>query len=210
MSEIKYYIIDIETNGLRLKHHELTEVSFIRVDDKMIFSKQVKCDYPNRASLDALKITGKTIQDLYYGEKKNDVVAMIKNFLNKDNLTPEHRCIIGHNVNFDRSHLLALFDEFNETFPANLWLDTMGMMRQIIKQANPGIKRPKINLEASCQFFKLEKTASFHNAKGDAKNTFYLWQKIQAINFDYLPYIKRLPHKEEVIATEENLSDLYD
>ena len=61
MSGIHYYVIDTETTGLKSNYHEMTEIGIIRCSDRVQLWRQIKCFYPERASLDALEITKKKL-----------------------------------------------------------------------------------------------------------------------------------------------------
>jgi DNA polymerase III epsilon subunit-like protein len=201
---VEYYCLDLETTGLG-KDHEVVEISVIRCRDKVQITRFIAAEHPERASLDALAICNKTMNDLKIGTSKEEAVDDVEKFLNEDGSTPAHRCIVGHNIiNFDLRFLHALWTKCGRTFPANMFLDTMQMARQAAK--GMGIVKPKVNLQASCDLFGIKKTATFHNSKMDTRNTFFLWKKlVEEINLDYLPMIKTLPH---VVKSSEQMSDI--
>ena len=190
---IKFYVIDTETTGLRANYHEITELSIIRCSDRVQLTESIICENPERASIDALNITGKSIDDLSYGNTKEFVVNKVNKFLNEDNLTPAHRCFIAHNANFDMKFMHALYDSVNIDFPVNLWLDTILLTRDFAKKE--GIIKPKVNLEAACDLLKIKKVAGKHNSKSDSRNTYLLYKElIENKNIDYLPFIKTSVH----------------
>lgn len=200
MSEIKFYIIDTETNGLNAKMHEMTEIGIIRFEDRTQLWRNIKCIYPERSSYDALKITGKTLADLNNGFNKEKVVEECNNFFSQDGLNPAFRCIVAHNMSFDKKFLHALWESCGQQFPANLWIDTIPMIRQFAKQN--GIIKPKTNLQASCDLVGIKKFADKHNAKVDSKNTYLLFKSlIEDKKIDYLPFIKTFNH---VLSNEQN------
>lgn len=190
---IEYYIIDTETNGLKENYHEMTEIGIIRVKDRVQLWSQIKCEYPERSSFDALKITNKTISDLSIGKTKEEIVQECNAFFEEDNLTPAHRCIICHNANFDQRFLHSLWKSVNKEFPANLWLDTMSMVRLYAK--DNGIIKPKVNLHASCDLLEIKKISKAHNAKVDSRNTYLLFDKlVNEKKQNFLPLIKTAVH----------------
>jgi DNA polymerase III epsilon subunit-like protein len=196
MSKIIYYTLDCETSGLSTSQHEVLDISIIRCFDKVQITKNIKAETPHTASLDALAITKKSMSDLYLGDSKENVVNSIDAFFEEDQSSPAFRCIVGHNIAFDRKFLHALWAKCGKSFPANLWIDTIPMVRAVAK--SQGIVKPKVNLEAACDFFGIKKTATFHNAKMDARNTFFLWQKLtQELKVDYIGNIKTIPHLSE-------------
>ena len=191
MSGIKYYVLDTETNGLMSNYHEITEISIIKAEDKRQLFEKVRCEYPERSSLDALRITGKSIHDLKNGKSQLEIVDMVDRFLNLDNLTSGNRCIIAHNSTFDRKFCHALWAKMERKFPADLWLDTIPMFKKYTKENSLVTKS---NLTAACDTLQIKKSGSAHNASSDTRNTFYLWKKLCDIGINPLPFIKTEPH----------------
>lgn len=194
MQGISYYSLDTETNGLSTKAHEVTEISIIRHSNRVQLTRNIICERPENSSVDALRITGKTMADLLNGLPKADVVAECNKFFNEDGLTPAHRCIVGHNIiSFDKRFLHALWESVGETFPAILWLDTMQLTKHYAKQI--GLVKPKVNLDAACNMLEIKKAAGMHNAKSDTRNCYLLWKAlIEDKKVDYLPFIKTAAH----------------
>jgi DNA polymerase III epsilon subunit-like protein len=131
------------------------------------------------------------------------VVEQFEKFLNEDGLTPAHRCIVGHNIyTFDKKFLFALWESVGKEFPAHLWLDTIHLTKQFIKNSGidkdckaKGIKKPKVNLHASCDLVGIKKISTAHSAKSDTRNTYLLWKDlVDNKGVDYLPHIKTAIH----------------
>lgn len=207
MNSLVMYVADCETTGLDSTRQEITEISIIRVSDRVQLNKNVKCDRPQNANLDSLRITNKTMSDLSKGDSKIDVIKSVQKFLNEDKLTSAHRCFICHNSLFDRKFLHAMWKEANYKFPADLWLDTIPMCKLFAKNNN--IIKPKVNLSSACDLLGIKKVAGFHSAKGDTRNTYFLYKSLLENKIDYLPFIKNIPHIINDIVEEENLNDLY-
>lgn len=204
MSGINYYVVDTETTGLSVANHEIVEISIIRCSDKVQITRQIIAEFPERASLDALAITKKSMADLAIGKSKEEVVEECEKFFEQDGSSVESRCIIAHNYSFDQRFLHALWSKCGKVFPANMWADTIALTKLAAKQQ--GIIKPKTNLEAACDLFGIKKTATFHNAKMDTRNTFFLWKKLtEELKVDYLPLIKTIPHinKSERLSIED-------
>lgn len=225
MSGLKYYVIDIETTGLKKDYHEMSELSIIRAEDRMQLTRMVKCNYPERASLDALEITKKTFDDLRQGTLKSDLVREANEFFSKDGAMPAARCIVGHNIiNFDKKFLHALWESEGQEFPAHLWLDTITLTKKFLEShevaENKIIKtatgKISTTLHASCDMTGVNKIASAHNAKSDTRNTYMLWKKlVDEYEIDYLPHIKNFPHvikknEDELEDIDELISELGD
>ena len=201
---IVYYVIDTETTGLKINYHECTEIGIIRATDRMQLWRNIKCERPETASFDALKITNKTLADLEKGFPKEQVVEECEKFFNEDGLTPAHRCIIGHNIfSFDKRFLFALWESVGKTFPATLWLDTIPMIKKYVK--DNGLGKMKINLHAACDIVGVKKLSDSHNAKVDSRNSYLLWKNlVEDKKIDYLPFIKTAVH---TLAVDPVLDD---
>lgn len=214
MSGITYYCIDTETNGIKSGFHEMTEIGVIKASNYVQLWKKIKCDYPERSSWDALKITGKTMADLAIGETKEDIVNLTNKFLNEDGLTPAHRCIIAHNAAFDRRFLHALWESVGKEFPASLWLDTIALTSEFIKKSDPktlnitktATGKISKTLHAACDLVGIKKIAEAHNARVDSRNTILLWKAlVETHKIDYIPHIKTFVHS---IATQQSVDEL--
>lgn len=191
---LHYYIIDTETNGLKSSWHEVTQISIIRYSDRNQLSKYIKIEYPSRTNPEALKVTKRTMADLAKGLSKEEVVDACVNFLEQDEVTPEARCIIGHNVSFDKRFCHALWESCGKKFPAYLWLDTMACAKYHLTR-NLGMEKPSVKLDSCMEHFGLTKRGEAHNAIVDTQNTYVLYEHLKKESFDFLPYIKRMPHE---------------
>lgn len=204
---IQYFIIDTESNGLSSTEHELNEISIIRTVDKVQLTKQIICEHPEKSSYDALRITGKSLADLQKGFPKEEVVGLVEKFFADSGGEANNRCIVAHNAQFDRKMLWALWAKCNKEFPAFYWLDTIHMTRNYAKKQQ--IIKPKVNLAAACDLLQIKKVAGVHNAKSDARNTFYLWQKLMS-EVDHLEHIKLFKHELSPSKPEEDsMEDLF-
>lgn len=199
MSGLQYYVIDTETTGLKSGYHEVTEIGIIRVTDRVQLWRQIKCIYPERANFDALAITKKTMADLERGYDRDAVVAECEKFFAEDGLTPAHRCIIAHNAPFDRKFLQAMWEAAGKEFPAHLWLDTISMTKDFLKNADQtqlnivktATGKVSTKLHACCDMVGIKKISEAHNAKVDSRNTYLLYRNlIDEKKVDYLPLVK--------------------
>lgn len=200
MSGLNYYILDTETTGLKAQgyFHEIHELSIIRVSDKVQLTQDISCKYPRRANYDALKLTHKTIKDLYKGVSRETAIESVEKMLNKDNSTPEGRVIVAYNGAFDRRFLHALWKSENKEFPANLWLDPLKIMRKYAKTQNWG--KVSLGLDSACDLMGIKKFAAHtaHTAKGDTRRTYFLYKTlIDDVGLDHLSYIETHVHKLE-------------
>lgn len=212
MSGLQFYIIDTETTGLKQNYHEMTEIGVIRCTDRVQLWRQIKCIYPERANFDALAITKKTMADLERGFDKEMVVAECEKFFAEDGLTPAHRCIVAHNAAFDRKFLHSLWESCGKEFPAHLWLDTISLTKEFLKQVDQSqlniVKtatgRVSTQLHACCDMVGVKKISEAHNAKVDSRNTYLLHRNlIEEKKIDYLPFIKTAIHNISGSSDEE-------
>lgn len=201
MSELHKYIIDVESSGLNPLYHEMTEISVIRVSDKVQISRNIKCRYPERSSLDSLRITNKTMADLKNGDDSLKVVNDINAFLAQDGATDLERCIIAHNANFDVKFCNAMWQNCGSFFPFRYQLCTWQMSKFFLKKI--GETNQKSNLNDICDFFKIKKYANAHSAKTDTRHTYHLYQKLINESYvDILNFIKPFENKPKEEAEE--------
>jgi len=214
MSGLQYYVIDTETTGLKSGYHEMTEIGIIRVTDRVQLWRQIRCVYPERANFDALAITKKTMADLERGYDREAVVAECEKFFAEDGLTPAHRCIVAHNAAFDRKFLHAMWEASGKEFPAHLWLDTISLTKEFLKNADQSqlviaktpTGRVSTQLHACCDIVGIKKISEAHNAKVDSRNTYLLHRSlIDDKKVDYLPFIKTEVHTVNPPSDEEGL-----
>ena len=112
-------------------------------------------------------------------------------FSQLDGSNPESRCIIGHNIGFDRRFVWRHWEAIGRKFPAHLWLDTLEVMRKLAKKRQ--LVKPKLSLQASCEMLNIKTGNGWHSAKGDTRNCFLLWRELMK-EFDNIDFIKSLPH----------------
>ncbi len=194
MSGLIYYVTDTETTGLNKDWHEISQISIIRCQDRYQYSKYIKVEHPERASEEALKITQRTMADLRLGSDKKLVIEQIETWFAQDGGTEENRCIVGHNVSFDRRFLHALWESVGKKFPANHWLDTENIAKKWAVKY--GIEKPRrLSLQAALEITQIKALPGAHNAISDARNAYLLWKCGQDHEIDYLINIKRDPHE---------------
>lgn len=212
MSKLEYYVIDTETTGLKAGHNEVTEISIVRCRDRHQLTRQIRAEFPERANDVALRITGKTFEDLLEGDDKEDVVNACNLFFNQDGLTPEHRCIVAHNAPFDKRFCHALWESCGQQFPAIVWLCTIKLSK--LWSQKLGSKPENFQLGTMLKYAGIKPMPGAHDAGSDARNTYLLWSKGMASDLDYLQATKRYPHnimQKEGSVTEMDIdmADIY-
>jgi DNA polymerase III epsilon subunit-like protein len=78
--------IDTETTGLKAGFHEIFEIAMVRIDDDFNLTNDylhefITIEHPDRFSLDAQRVTGKTAKDLMNLTPRHIVVEKIKNWI---------------------------------------------------------------------------------------------------------------------------------
>lgn len=189
-----YYVVDVESTGLRPSWHEVTQISVIRCSDQNQLSRYIKAEYPERASKEALQVTGRTVADLSTGDPKNKVVELFHNWILQDGKNEEGRCFIAHQASFDKNFCHALWGSVGKKFPANLWLDTKAFAKSWAIKL--GIEKPSLTLQSSLEFTGIKPVKGVaHEAIADTRNCFLLWKKGMEQGLDHLACIKRYPHE---------------
>jgi len=169
------YIIDLETNGIDAKIHEITEVSIIRCIDLVQKTWFLKINHPERCQSQALAITKKTAKELAAREKHlSDVIEDIDAFIKEDGGTPDERVMIAHNSPFDRRFCEKWWKKLDRIFPANMWECTMAMSRKHMKIVSPDEKKPKATLISLISRFEIKAETKYHGAGPDTRNTYRL------------------------------------
>jgi DNA polymerase III epsilon subunit-like protein len=161
--------------------------------------------FPERSSPDALRVTGKTIEDFENGEDVVTVVNKFNEFFAMDGSDSKSRCIIGHNIfNFDKKFLHAMWESADSVFPADMWLDTLTLTKAYLKSMGPIKKGVKTNLEAACDMFGVKKASAFHSAKTDSRYNFFLYEKMLEARVNMIQHIKIFPHAVKETEEERN------
>lgn len=190
-----YYVIDVESTGLKAGFHEISQISVIRCSDRNQLSLFITIENFKAVDPRALEATGRTIQDLIRSDSvdKKTAVDKLHNFITSDNMTDEHRCFIGHNCDFDKRFCHALWDKAGKKFPGACWLDTKPFAKQWAIQN--GITPENLKLPTCIEFAGIKSAGVHHNAITDTRNTYALWKKAMDDGIDHLPFIKRKPHE---------------
>lgn len=200
---MNYFLLDVETNGLDSKVHEVSEISIIRCADLKQMTRLIKIERPEKTSPRALEATGRTFADLKKGISKEEAVEACHNFILSDDApSPEHRCIIGHNVfAFDRRFVIELWNKCGKVFPATFWLDTKVMAKEYAKKN--GMVKPSLTLKSCLGFCNIKPRGKEHTAVSDTQNNYILYDFLKKNGVDHLPYIKRHDLEENYNSDDE-------
>lgn len=213
---IQYYVLDTETTGLKPGWNEINQLSIIRDSDKFQKTFHIKVKHPERASAEALAIQKISKADLYKGQDIEDVIKEVDKFLLEDNLNPESRCIIGHNIQFDRKFCQTTWEANKQKFLANLWLCTKKFYKHYVtkvgseivmkKQAavQPGETKVKFGQDLCLVGAGFQPKLGAHSAAMDTQNCYTLWKFLMNENLNHVRVIENLPHRiaGEIISSE--------
>lgn len=192
MSNIEFYIIDTETNGLRAAFHEITEICCIRVSDRVHLARNIVANHPERSDARALEVTGKTKSDLARGVSQENAISVFEEFISQDGKSPKFRCVIAHQANFDMKFIHALWAQHNKSFPIDMWVDTVPMCRKWVEMQ--GLPKQSVKLALASEMLGAKVVQGVHNAVSDTQNLYFVWKKLIESGVDYLDFIKLQPH----------------
>ena len=85
-----------------------------------------------------------------------------------------------------------MFKSEETELPVNLWLCTMEMSKEFRKQI--GEPKHKVNLKSAIAMVESQRVGGEHNSSDDAKNTYYLWEKLLKEGIEPMDHTKRFPH----------------
>lgn len=174
------YVIDVETTGLgeRCDIIEISAYSLSSDLQKTVWLKAINID---AIEPDALRINKHAREDICHLTKvgqeryKDPSVAIteIENFVAEDNVAPENRLLVGQNIQFDHSRLLALWQKngAEETFPFSkrLMIDTL-ILQLGIDVANNNFPSQFYNLGSLVERHNVRKLRA-HSASQDVLMT---------------------------------------
>jgi len=191
---MKYYVLDIETSGLKPGFHEITEISILRCADMVQRVWLLNIKYPKRFSKQALMVTGQDVNDILKRKKYiENAIPEINGFLEEDGDYADGRVIIAHNGAFDRNQIEHNWDLYGQTFPANYWIDSKEMARKYIKRHLKLGKRQSVALSKVLELFKINAEPGAHSAEVDVRNTFRLWKYLEKRGMSNIEFTKLSP-----------------
>ena len=189
----KFYI-DSETTGLSNGYHELTEISIIRLEDLVQKTWHIKIKYPDRATPEALKMTGKTIDYLLNNGKYIEEIADdVEAFLNEDGLGPENRANLAFNCSFDRRFIEDSWKSINRIWPVAYWLDVREQARKYVKLFHSNLFKPSLSQENMLKLTKVAHYKGYHGAEIDCQNLCIMHQFFNEKGITDIEFIKKSP-----------------
>ncbi len=166
--------IDLETTGVDMDKHEITEIACLVVDPKTLkikkrFERKVKPEHLETADPAALKLTG-------FSEKVWQKEARpIKKVLEELNKLAPGGMFIGWNISFDRPFLEKLVRGKGMMLNFDYhWLDVLSLVYEEFFSD----KKPKrLKLTAACEVLGIPRGKK-HTAMADTKATFEVYKAL--------------------------------
>jgi DNA polymerase III epsilon subunit-like protein len=179
MENYSFIQCDVETNGLLFHIHSPIEISLIRMSDKSQKTWFLKPIDIEASSPEALKVNGYTLDDFNTSkfEDPNKAIVEIENWLSEDGFPTEYRCLIGHNISFDKYMLESLWQrcDSKDTFPfGRRYLDTMVI--ELYKDFCKDKFESSYSLHSLTKKYGI-KNEKAHSAAADTKATMELFLK---------------------------------
>ena len=190
---MKYILLDIESDGLSPKYHEITEIAILNCETLELCEWDIRIRHPERASKEAMMITNKTPAELarrgrYLEECADEIDEFIKS-ISKD---PDEIVCIGHNCSFDRNFLEHCWKAMNRRWLANYWLDTKAMCKKFTKQ-NLGIQKTSHALTNMLKLVGIKEAPGAHMSIIDVKHTYALYMYMIQKGLRNTEFVKMSP-----------------
>lgn len=136
MNNYIFYVADTETTGLDDRVNDIVELSLYRISDEVQKTWFLKPLNINNIDDSALRVNGHKKEDLLHQTKygretyldSSKVIIDIENWIMEDGVPHTNRCLVGHNIPFDRSFMEQLWIKCNskDSFPfGRRFVDTM-------------------------------------------------------------------------------------
>ena len=172
LSDQRYCVIDIETNGSKPGSSQVIEIGAVMMQNGEVidrFETFVECAYlPEYIT----KITGIEPTDLIGAPSRKEALTALRHFMGD-------AVFVAHNANFDHTFLNASFDRFGLGHIGNPKLCTIDLAKRTFESERYG-------LAYLIDFLEIE-TATHHRAYSDAVCASKVMQK----SFEGLPkYVK--------------------
>lgn len=192
--------IDTETTGLKSGYHEIFEIAMAKLDDDFnptgeILHEFIKAEHPERFSIEAQKVTGKTPKDIIGYTPRHIVVEKIINWIKE--ISPSNKIEpFGQNYcNFDNKFIKVLMGEdsnknsiYDQMFTREYidlrwkvkefgnWINKVNE-RRIITEGRKFRTMANQKMETVAEFCKVD-NVNAHTALSDVKTTVLCYKKL--------------------------------
>jgi len=201
MGKLSLYIVDTETTNFSTEG-DVIEASFYRLEDGEQRTWFLKAMNPEAITQEALDVNGHKLEDITWQTKEGkekyrlpkEVLPEIENWIYDDNRSKLDRVMVGHNVEFDYRHLLALWEKSNcqDTFPFGFnTIDTKVLALFFDWVQNDNSRR--YNLSNIVKRLKIMKR-KFHTAEGDVLMT------VDLLNYMYKFFSELIENSKEPLV----------
>lgn len=228
-------IIDFETTGIVPGYHDPIQIAAVRLNKLTLeevasFESKIKPMRPQNATLEALKVSGRTMEDLEElvrtAPTPAEVLKAFEMAIFGKYTPPDKKAfysfdvvLAGQNVKFDIGFLNALLEENGYSRDRYGYHDIDTMTLCFVAQGTMGFKTEKgrLNLDAQAQAFGIPRGAE-HDALEDVRVTAEVFRRyVRGIQKAHNAYLWVKENKEEVMAVmkvreekEEVANDLRD
>jgi DNA polymerase III alpha subunit (gram-positive type) len=191
---MRYFVIDLESDGLKCGYNQITECSILNCQTIEQITWLIRIKDPKRCSKQALYITKKTAEELMSrGRYIEDVLDEISEFILRDVASSDEIVMIAHNASFDRRFIEDAFLSNNKKFPGVYWLCSKEMSSKYTRNVL-GIQKTSHALSEMLITAKIKSAETdIHTSCVDVRNTFRLWKKMVSDGMSNSLFIKMSP-----------------
>lgn len=163
-----FVVVDVETTGLKARHHRITEIAIIRVSsagEKMVWTTLVNPErrIPGQIS----RLTGIDNQLVSTAPRFQSVAQTVVDLIGE-------QLVVGHNVSFDIGFLNAELRRCGMPQLINQSLDTLALADAML----PGLRR--LSLTEVARHLEIGQSEA-HRATADAETTLGVLARLRAI-----------------------------
>ena len=164
-----YAVLDVETNGLRSKEHDLLSISIYKPDDNKLYNRFLPLELNKIIPKHTLKNNGITIKDV---KNKNPLTQN-----EVDRLFDEYELdkrILLHYGNLDKTFLKSYFKRHKLYGFSRLKFYNFKSLICSSRFFNGELSKDNL-----CKMFRIENVTDVHSGKNDCKLEWQLFEKIQ-------------------------------
>ncbi|MFW6073945.1 MAG: exonuclease domain-containing protein [Chloroflexota bacterium] len=164
--EAEFVVVDVETTGLKPRHHRITEVAILGVGgDGSVFKWSTLVNPDRQIPAQVSRLTGIRNQDVASAPLFRSIAQTVIDIVG-------NRTIIGHNVEFDVSFINAELQRCGLPRLVNATLDTMSLANVMI----PELKR--LSLSSIAAALDVDHVEA-HRALTDAESTLSIFEALR-------------------------------
>lgn len=182
--------MDIETTGLKLEDHAITEIAAVRVRDGVVLEKFSTLVNPHRTIPSRItKITGITEAMVENAPNINVALAQLVQFVGRE-------VIVMHNLDFDMGFIEFAANQHRIKLLFRHAIDTLPLIKEVVKKAGESL--PNYKLPTLAQYLGLEHKPT-HRGLADCLATAclldYIMRRGATIGMSFKKQLPRIPAK---------------